>query len=197
MEEIKKAYKNLSPIYGIPENFFERKLRKKALDMLDIKKTDKVLEIGCATGCGLLGISKRTNKVYGIDLTPEMVKQAKKRNKKATIKEGDATKLNFKDNFFDKVYISNVLELLNEKEKKKALKEIKRVLRKNGKICIVDTKDSNSIIIKLYKFLHKLFPSYTSTPLNMKKTLKDFKNVKTDSENIFGIYPMGIGVGSV
>lgn len=197
MEEIKKAYKNLSPIYGLFENFFERKLRKKALDMLDIKKTDKVLEIGCATGYGLLDISKKTNKVYGIDLTPEMVKKSKKRNKTAIVSEGNATKLKFKNNSFNKVYISNVLEILSEKEKVKALKEIKRVLKKNGKICIVDTEDSNSIKIKFYKFLHKLFPNYTSTPINIKETLKDFKNVKTDSENIFGIFPMGIGVGTV
>ncbi|MCK5233189.1 MAG: class I SAM-dependent methyltransferase [Candidatus Aenigmarchaeota archaeon] len=98
-------------------------------------KGKKVLEIGCGLGTDLMEFSKQGAQCYGIDLTPKHVSLAKKRfklnNISPNIYQMDATKLKFKNDFFDIVYSHGVLHHIPSIEL--SLKEIYRVLRKRGK----------------------------------------------------------------
>jgi len=205
-KDIKKAYSRLSYIYGIFESFFEKKLRKRSLDLLEVNKGDLVLEIGFGTGYNLIELAKLVGdngKVYGIDLTPEMIEISKKRLKKNNLEkrvklvQGSATKLPFGGNSFNIVYVSNVLELFSDKDIKKVLKEIKRVLKINGKVCVIDvakTGYENSKSLKLYLWFNKKFPSYTSSPIDAEKYLKNsrFKIIKKEMVKILKFFPMQI-----
>src|SRR3989344_1944248 len=193
-KDIKKAYSRLSYIYGIFESFFEKKLRKRSLDLLEVNKGDLVLEIGFGTGYNLIELAKLVGdngKVYGIDLTPEMIEISERRlnknnlGKRVKLVRGSALKLPFSKNSFNIVYISNVLELFSDKDIKKVLKEIKRVLKINGKVCVIDvakTGYENSKSLKLYLWFNKKFPSYTSSPIDAEKYLKNsrFKIIKKE-----------------
>lgn len=208
-KDLKKAYSNLSHVYGIFESFFEKKLQMRSLELLDVRKGDSVLEIGFGAGYNLIELAKlvgENGKVYGIDLTHEMIKITRKRleknnfAKRVKLIEGNATKLPFSKNLFNIVYVSNVLELFSDKGIKKVLNEIKRVLKANGKICIVGVakKDyENSIYLRFYGWLNKKFPSYTSLPIYSEKYLSDFgfKIIKTDIVKIFRFFPMQIVIG--
>ena len=205
-KDIKKAYSRLSYIYGIFESFFENKLRKRSLDLLEVNKGDLVLEIGFGTGYNLIELAKLVGdngKVYGIDLTPEMIEISKKRLKKNNLEkrvklvQGSATKLPFGGNSFNIVYVSNVLELFSDKDIKKVLKEIKRVLKINGKVCVIDvakTGYENSKSLKLYLWFNKKFPSYTSSPIDAEKYLKNsgFNIIKKEVVKILKFFPMQI-----
>ena len=71
-----------------PESFYQvnrpqaEKLYNIAMDMADIKKTDTVYDLYCGAGTITLCTARRAGKVYGIEIVPEAVENAKRNAKK-------------------------------------------------------------------------------------------------------------------
>jgi len=117
--------------------------RMRAIELMDVKPTDKVLLIGEGTGldfeCLPSNINKRTLKAF--DFSPEMVRQSKMKAKQFGIPEencfvGDAQKMPFKDEKFDKILFP--LSLASVPNPKLALSEAERVLEPGGMIVIFE-----------------------------------------------------------
>jgi len=100
----------------------------------------KILDVGCGNCRNLVPFAQQGFDCYGIDFSKEMLKSAQRlldKNKvKAKLKLGRAEKLPFSSESFDYCLSIAVLHHLKEKEREAALKEIKRVLKKNGKALI-------------------------------------------------------------
>jgi len=89
----------------------------------------KLLDIGCGVGEFLQWYPNS----YGIDTNPYLVDYCKKRNLKCSF--GSVYKIPFKNETFDCVLCSHLIEHLNKPEL--AMKEIRRVLRTGGKLIII------------------------------------------------------------
>ena len=97
----------------------------------------KVLEVATGTGFIALGISNHLKQIDAVDFSPEMIGVAKTKAQKkgiSNIRFGvqDATALSFPSSSFDAVIIANTLHIMPESEK--ALGEIRRVLKTDGKL---------------------------------------------------------------
>lgn len=116
----------------------------------------KVLDIGCADGIFSKVILERTkaNKLIGIDVLPASVNWANKhwKNPKTKFLVGDAHNLKFPGGYFDAVFIMEVLE--HVANPRRVLKEVKRVLKKNGYAVFLVPSDSFLFRLIWYFWLH-------------------------------------------
>ncbi|MFX1251933.1 MAG: class I SAM-dependent methyltransferase [Promethearchaeota archaeon] len=150
------------------------------LKMCQIKSTSEVLDVGCGTGETACEISKKYGaKAIGVDISEIMIRQAKKRAKKQKLegkvefRVADVFDLPFADNAFDVILLESVLTALPG-DKKKALSELKRILRPGGYIGINETTFKASTSSELLNGLnqHPAMHDYF-TPQTLKEFLSD------------------------
>ena len=96
----------------------------------------KVLDAGCGEGHLLELLIKRNknNIYYGIDLTPEALKKAKERCPDVRFIEGDLSKIDIEDSFFDFIICTETLEHVDAYQK--VINEFKRLLKPGGYLVI-------------------------------------------------------------
>ncbi|MBU1121025.1 class I SAM-dependent methyltransferase [Candidatus Micrarchaeota archaeon] len=103
------------------------------------KISGDALEIGCGTGRVLKVLAKNCKKVVGVDESQFMGDKAKritKHFKNVEIYKQNAKKMKFKDCTFDAILCLANTFGNQGKDKEKALREMKRVSKKGGKIII-------------------------------------------------------------
>lgn len=144
--EIARDYDFLNNIIS----FFTHKIIKKsAVKSLSIKPDSDVLDL-CA-GSGDLGrLAKDIEpscKVSGVDISDEMLKIARERNKDITYYKQNAQNLDFPADKFD--YVLMGFGFRNVTNKNAAIAEIRRVLKQNGYFLHLDFGYKN-IFSKIY-----------------------------------------------
>ena len=112
----------------------------------------KILDVGCGEGGLIHSLNKKNKKTYfyGIDISSDNIRKCKQfcGTKNLFFKMGKAEKLNFEDDYFDKVYCMEVLEHVDNIDK--SMNEISRVLKKNGILTVsVPLKESEDILKKI------------------------------------------------
>lgn len=148
------------------EKYFLFPLRKKAAQFLDLTPPQKIIDVASGTGSQAHELAKLGYDVIGMDLSKEMLKQAKKKcnsGLKLGFQEADATDLPFEDNYFDASSISLGLHDMPYEIDLMVLKEMKRVTKNGGKILIIDYNEPRKhIVAKLAHPIIKLYemPNY-------------------------------------
>jgi SAM-dependent methyltransferase len=112
--------------------------------LASIKKGETILDLGSGAGFDCFLASRatgETGKVIGVDITPEMVAQAKKNAKKGNYKNiefkvGAIENLPVESESVDLIISNCVINLSNKKEQ--VFKEAFRVAKSNGRIMISD-----------------------------------------------------------
>ena len=97
----------------------------------------KILDVGCGTGIILKEFS-RYGQAFGIELSGLALKFCRMRGLK-NVRKGSALKIPFNSGYFDIIGCFDVLYHRNVKDDAKALGEIARVCKKNGRLFITDS----------------------------------------------------------
>ena len=124
--------------------------KERALEILQkyVSKNAKILDAGCAFGDLLALLDENNFTTYGIDISQYALNRAKKITKAQLILGNLNKKLPYKDNFFDAVFVLDVIEHLESPYQ--FLLEMQRVLKKGG-ILFVQTPNINSIFERFAK----------------------------------------------
>jgi ubiquinone/menaquinone biosynthesis C-methylase UbiE len=131
-------YDRLAPVYGEGEYFRVR--RAAVLDAIgaELAGARAVLDLGCGNGAYADELAARAAGawVVGADLSPEMIRQARRRlGARTALLRADATALPFCHGSFDLVFMSHVLLLVPDIER--CLAEVSWCLAPGG--CLVAT----------------------------------------------------------
>jgi ubiquinone/menaquinone biosynthesis C-methylase UbiE len=158
-------------------------LTKKIIKFKNIKN---ILDIGFGDGQLLLNLAQKSNfNLFGIDISQKNIEKTKKefinKNLKIDLRLGKIDKIPFEDEKFDLVIASEVLEHLNDKELKKGLKEVKRVLKKKGIFLATlpaneNLKDNLCFCPKCNNIFHRWGHKQSFDKEKLKKLLENYFN---------------------
>lgn len=138
---------------------FKRALVKQA----QIQKGHRILDLGCGTATLLMMIKQMhpEAEAVGIDGDPKILRIAREKVARAgldiTLTEGMAFELPYNNNSFDRVVSSLVFHHLSGENKKRALKEIFRVLRPSGELHLADLGKPANIPMYLISLFMRWF----------------------------------------
>lgn len=111
----------------------------------NLKKTDRLLDIGSGGGYFTEKLARRVKEVVSLDISKENIEKAKKlcKAKNISFVLGDATKMKFKDKTFEKILATEIIEHI--KNDTGFLREMLRVLKDDG-IIVITTPCTNPTI---------------------------------------------------
>ena len=183
-EGTRAFYDKIGKVYDLLADRNEEPVRQAGLEKLSTRPGEKVLEIGFGTGHCLVALARRvghTGKVYGFDLSDEMIKIAQKNLREEGLAErvllirGDVARLPFASDLLDAIFMSFTLELFDTPEIPKVLAECKRVLRPGGRIVVVgiSKEGKNGVITRVYEWTHQHFPNFLDCrPIYVRRALE-------------------------
>lgn len=177
--EARAGYDRIAGVYDWLAGASERPFRRRALDLLALRQGESVLEIGCGTGEALGELAGITEAATGVDLSPRMIEQARRRLERAgcvaRLIEADAHTLPVEDASQDAVFMSFVLDLVDTPELPGFLAEVRRVLRPGGRLALVtmSADAGNALPMRLYAWAHRVFPvAVDCRPLHLEAVLE-------------------------
>ncbi len=163
--EIAALYDRLARVYDVWARLTESKARDRALELADIRDGQDILEVAVGTGLAFYEIVKKNpkGKNIGIDLSRGMLEKAEKRlrtlpNARYTLKLGTAFRLDIEDESVDVVMNNYMFDLMSFADIEKILIEFRRVLRRGGKLVLVDMTEGESFAGRLYDFVYRISP---------------------------------------
>lgn len=133
-----------------------------------------VLELGVGTGLAL-PLYAPTVRVTGIDLSAEMLEEARKKVREenlshvVSLDEGDATRMPYPDASFDAVVMAFVITVVPDPDA--VLAECERVLRPGGKVIIASHMRGQNPIRQLAEDIIEVFTRKMGWNSNFDKTI--------------------------
>lgn len=170
-----------------------------------IRRSDIVLDVGCANGYSSFRQMERTNlkKIVGLDFSSKMIQEANTKKKeiklddKINFFEGDIRSIDFKDNSFDLVYTTRVLiNLPTWDDQILGIQECIRVTKPGGTIILSEgfweplcLLNSLRLLVGLSPLVEHDFNRYIK--LEILKNFLEREKIKYRIEDFSSIYYLG------
>lgn len=186
-ENIKAMFNDIAPKYDLLNHLLsagiDRRWRKKIRKILKQKKSKKILDVATGTADLAIEIAKiKPQKIIGIDIADKMIEignkkiQKEKLQQTITLKIGDSLNIKYPENSFDAVTCA--FGVRNFQNINKGLKQMHKVLAKNGTLIILEfAKPKNKLFKKIYNtYFHSILPFIGKKISNNKKAYKYLPN---------------------
>lgn len=147
----KRIYDFHSAFYDATFGRLVKRRISQAISHMNIRETDRVLDLGIGTGASL-GFYPQRGRIVGIDLSTGMLRECRKKIAErgldhAYVFQADALRLPFADSSFDHVFISHVISVVSDPYK--LIREAQRVAKPDSRIVIVNHFQSTNRLIAL------------------------------------------------
>ena len=163
---IKNIFESISSEYDFMNDLMtfknHLKWKKEIAEIAKYSSPKKILDVATGTGDIAINLSKiKGSKIEGVDVSGNMLKIARKKIDELKIdnivlKTCEAENLVFEDNYFDIVSIGYGVRNFSNLEK--GLSESYRVLKKDGKLIILETSIPENLIIKfMYTIITSIY----------------------------------------
>lgn len=135
----KDPYRIAAYVYDLIVSSPNSMQKRQRLRVAPARRGMRVLDVGCGTGSDLQLYARSGCRVYGVDVSPAMLKMAEKRlGSEADLRLGSAARLPFTADGFDLVMASYTLHEIEPGERSAMVAEMKRVAKPEGRILITD-----------------------------------------------------------
>jgi demethylmenaquinone methyltransferase/2-methoxy-6-polyprenyl-1,4-benzoquinol methylase len=162
--QVEDMFDSIAPKYDLLNHVLSMKIdvlwRKKLVNWMNKDQPKEVLDVATGTGDLAIAIEKGTNaNVVGLDLSQQMLNvgviKIKKLNldRKISMQKGDAENLPFEDNKFDAVSVA--FGVRNFENLNKGLAELRRVVKENKSIYILEFSKVEGFLGPFYMFYFK------------------------------------------
>lgn len=162
--QVEDMFDNIAPKYDLLNHALSMKIdvlwRNKLVKMMKEDAPKEVLDVATGTGDLAIAVQKGTKaKVVGLDLSQQMlnvgVDKIKKLNLEGEIsmQKGDAENLPFEDNRFDSVSVA--FGVRNFENLPKGLAELRRVVKENKSVYILEFSKVEGFLGPFYMFYFK------------------------------------------
>lgn len=170
-EKIEKLFDNIAPDYDKLNHILSLNIdkgwRKKAVrEIIDTQEPLTLLDVACGTADFTIEIAQKAakgSKMTGIDLSEGMMRIGREKiaaaGVDATLEQGDCEALTYPDETFDRISVG--FGVRNFEHLPVGLKEMQRVLKRGGKLVILELSvPSNAFIRWCYKlYFLKILPA--------------------------------------
>ena len=185
LNPVKEKYDYLAHLYEIRWKGYLEATHKVAIELLEPKADDIILDASGGTGLLIESIISRTGregKFYLTDISREMLSIAQERLKQyknVFISQQEVHYLDFADNYFSKVLCVSSFHYYTEPDR--ALGNFHRIIKPDGSLIIVDWCN-DAFHFKLFNILLKLLSKYHANiySSNELKSLIEKSNFKIE-----------------
>jgi demethylmenaquinone methyltransferase / 2-methoxy-6-polyprenyl-1,4-benzoquinol methylase len=149
---VQRMFDHIAPVYDAMNRVMtaglDRRWRRITVEQV-VRKGDSVLDACCGTGDLAIAARARGADVVGLDFSEAMLERARSKSREIEWVRGDVLALPFDDASFDAVTVG--FGVRNVEDLEAGLRELRRVLRPDGRIGILEITRPRGALAPFYR----------------------------------------------
>ena len=151
-EGVRSMFDRIAPVYDFMNRAMtaglDRRWRRMTAQAV-VRPGDRVLDACCGTGDLALAAQREGGKVTGLDFSERMLERARGKSSDIEWVNGDLLQLPFEDGSFDAVSVG--FGVRNADDLGLALRELRRILRRGGRLGILEIVRPKGLLSTFYR----------------------------------------------